>query len=105
MRSHRKDEVYGIGGYDPDHPTGNVLDEFDHGQVEHIDEGPPMGLVPGVGKTVTVRHYDRHGKQLTERTISDDEKAFFFPKKDARIDVRAAAAVHGIAAASIADRI
>lgn len=62
----RKDELYNVGGFDPEHRSRNVLDEFEHAEdAEGLD--------------VTVRHYDAKGRVLEDRALTDDELAFFFP--------------------------
>lgn len=71
----RVDELYNVGGHDPDHPSGNVLDAFEHSDP---------ACIPGedrrcICKHVTVRHHDRRGKKITDRKLSTDEQRFFFP--------------------------
>lgn len=63
----RKDQLYNVGGFDPTHPSGNVLDEF-----VHDDEHDPT-------KGVVVRHYDTKGRTLTNRKLTKKELAVFFP--------------------------
>lgn len=58
----RIDELYNLGGFDPKHPSGNVLDAFEH----HDD-------------AILVKHYDIDGSVLVDRPLTADEAAFFFP--------------------------
>lgn len=93
----RIDELYGPGGFDPGHPSGNVLDALVH-------EGDEEGT------DVRVRHYAADGSVLEDRKLTDDEHAFFrsqwFPDDDAPApsdeDVLA---VRRIADASVYERL
>lgn len=100
MKSHRKDELYGLGGFDPTHPSGNVLDEFDHGTVDHDSDG-----LPGTGRTVIVRHYERDGSLAEDRTLTPEERAFFFPAPGESVDLRAHLAVRELGNARVTNRL
>jgi hypothetical protein len=34
--------VYGLGGYDPSMPNGNIVEQYDDGQPEPLDPSPDV---------------------------------------------------------------
>lgn len=84
----RIDELYNIGGFDPEHPSGNVLDAFEH----HDD-------------SIVVRQYESDGTEVVNRPLTKDEMAFFFPGEDAAPSLTEQAAVQTMADAFVNERI
>lgn len=99
----RKDELYNVGGFDPKHPSRNVLDEFVH------DDAECGTMIPGSDQVrrcacsgISVRHYDKKGRTLVDRRLTADERRTFFPPDGAAtIDP----AVKALANESVSERI
>lgn len=89
----RIDQLYNVGGYDPEHPSGNVLDElaWTDTAAEPGAEDPTVG--------VTARHYDGDGNVVDERPLTSAEVDFFFGQ-DTTVEDRWA--VHQLADARMA---
>lgn len=60
----RKEQLYGLGGYDPEHPSGNVLEE-----IEWDDDR----------LQVTYRRYTAAGDVAEERPATDADLARIGP--------------------------